>query len=782
MAISEQVSRIQQAKTAIKTAIIQKGVEVPESAKIDTFSTYIQQIETGGGELNLQAKTVTPTASGMTVTPDSDYDGLSSVTVTGDNNLIPANIKKDVTIFGVAGTYGGGGTTAEGFLPMPVTSLSFTQEKYTRGKGTVKFIFPKDTTSVDILVKENELPANTGDYDQKITTENGEAEIIFDKHEDGTYANKYGIWAVSNNDSGTQTALSRSNRNLYDFLYASGDILETQVTGLPTMQLNGTYWGVANGSNVTYKTFCCRKCGNHVLFNQGNPYSNAASARYGLFDLNLETGELKHITTEYCMGNIQRFNNTPVDNKYLLMPSKHSYIILYNSSNGTVTNIGTGNASFNSGILLDNETVICISGYTTAPKMLFKFSDNTLKTLKVGSGTNEGWLQYCQVVKTTQGVFAIVKYNTSTSTSNDYNFCYKYNETTESFDKVKYNGNLVAPNYKAQLYETSDGIIFMSYDSTAWNVHRYDGEQFVSADTNIQFYGRPIFSIGSHTCFLNGGKIYEFVGTTIQQFGSLGDTEERTFARVFNFSNGNYLLMTSSSNFLISGETNAITKITDVENLYSNSALYFLFADDTVYYSSISKSYAISNDGTATVLYSGTTSVNVLQSYQKANGKIVAFSQGPSYIYPLVLENGAFSNLGITANINTDRYTTKKAYGRGNYIYFVYSYTPYYKSSNAWQSWNTADDINVYRYNIASKTLETLEGRKVSLHLGSGNYWSATDKKVYNFETGDTQNVSFEAVNLFCNGLDGANDLNLWSDYSLAMNVTTTSISVLYSN
>lgn len=281
MAISEQVSRIQQAKTAIKTAIIQKGVEVPESAKIDTFSTYIQQIETGGGELNLQAKTVTPTASGTTVTPDSDYDGLSSVTVTGDNNLAPANIKKGTTIFGVEGTYGGGGgTVTDGFLPMPVTNLTFTQEKYTRGKGTVKFIFPKDTTSVDILVKENELPENTGDYDQKVTTENGEAEIIFDKHEDGTYASQYGIWAVSNNDSGTQTALSRSNRNIYDFLYATGDILESQVDGL-TLRYDVNYWGNYISSYSVVKSFYSKKLGNHILFNQGKSGSSTTSS-YGL--------------------------------------------------------------------------------------------------------------------------------------------------------------------------------------------------------------------------------------------------------------------------------------------------------------------------------------------------------------------------------------------------------------------------------------------------------------------------------------------------------------------
>lgn len=56
----------------------------------------------------LQSKSATPKSYSFYVRPDEGYDALSSVYVIGDADLVPANIREGVTIFGVAGTYSTG--------------------------------------------------------------------------------------------------------------------------------------------------------------------------------------------------------------------------------------------------------------------------------------------------------------------------------------------------------------------------------------------------------------------------------------------------------------------------------------------------------------------------------------------------------------------------------------------------------------------------------------------------------------------------------------------------
>ena len=114
-------------------------------------STAMQEItgQYGTVKVNpyvLDSKSVDPSTNNITVT--SSKDGLSSVTVNHvtssiDSNIKAGNIRKDVTILGVTGTYEGGEVPVP--VPVPV--------EYISNEGSLNLVFnsgyiPNDTTKI----------------------------------------------------------------------------------------------------------------------------------------------------------------------------------------------------------------------------------------------------------------------------------------------------------------------------------------------------------------------------------------------------------------------------------------------------------------------------------------------------------------------------------------------------------------------------------------------------------------------------------------------------------
>jgi hypothetical protein len=163
MAITDEITRLQIAKSNIKTSIESKGVIVPEEATLDVYAPLIDTIETQGlyqeksvtpkvedqvvkpdegfdalskvvvEKTPLEEKTVTPSTAGEIVEPSMGKIGMSKVTVMGDMNLTSNNIKKDVTIFGVTGNFEGGESGDE-YYRLGTSVSVYARDSFSKGQ------------------------------------------------------------------------------------------------------------------------------------------------------------------------------------------------------------------------------------------------------------------------------------------------------------------------------------------------------------------------------------------------------------------------------------------------------------------------------------------------------------------------------------------------------------------------------------------------------------------------------------------------------------------------
>lgn len=111
---------------------IETSVEIQEENLVDLAeqAELIGQIFTAlegkaSAKPVLQDKYIQPKKDEQIVAADDGYDGLNQVIVYGDANLVAENIVSGKTIFGVAGTADGGGTSGGGSSNIDICTVGF---------------------------------------------------------------------------------------------------------------------------------------------------------------------------------------------------------------------------------------------------------------------------------------------------------------------------------------------------------------------------------------------------------------------------------------------------------------------------------------------------------------------------------------------------------------------------------------------------------------------------------------------------------------------------------
>lgn len=136
-------------------------VTVTEASMLDGVKAYDNTGKLIEGSIQSQAaQTITPKTTDQTIAAGKYLSGVQ--TIKGDSNLIAGNIKKGVSIFGVAGSYEGGGSSGDivkGWAETNVTLASGTTARvnvgtavtHTNGKVSISNSTSVTVSSVDAL-------------------------------------------------------------------------------------------------------------------------------------------------------------------------------------------------------------------------------------------------------------------------------------------------------------------------------------------------------------------------------------------------------------------------------------------------------------------------------------------------------------------------------------------------------------------------------------------------------------------------------------------------------
>ena len=229
-----------------------------------------------GESAKLQQKSVTPTTTAQTITPDSSYDGLSSVSVGAvtsaiDSDIKSENIKKGVSILGV------NGTLEEGIIPSGTKTITdngnYDITQYANAKVNVpKGITPSGTISI----------TDNGTYN----VTNYESAVVEVANSGGTDSNvkvkptylRFVGSTIENFDD-MFTLIDTSELSDFDTMFSTCTKLkEINLTNIVSEHIKSTYQMFANCYNMTSADLRGLKCTN--LTSAGNMFYNCAALTY----------------------------------------------------------------------------------------------------------------------------------------------------------------------------------------------------------------------------------------------------------------------------------------------------------------------------------------------------------------------------------------------------------------------------------------------------------------------------------------------------------------------
>lgn len=185
--------------TKIKSILTEKTNKVrPENIK---SGISILGISGNVVELNGETKTITPTTSQQTITPSQGKNGITQATIEAvtssiDANITAGNIKKDVTILNVTGTYEGIDTSDANAVANDIVTGKTAYVNGQKLTGTYTGIIPTGTKSItqngtvdvsNYASANVSVPTPTPNLQSKSVTitENGTTTITADSGYDG---------------------------------------------------------------------------------------------------------------------------------------------------------------------------------------------------------------------------------------------------------------------------------------------------------------------------------------------------------------------------------------------------------------------------------------------------------------------------------------------------------------------------------------------------------------------------------------------------------------------